>query len=93
VRINPSLPTWISDYVPNYEPDLLGLAAVDKTWTLNRVGEFGFIVDVLVIKDVKMVNEESGPAVFSRFGTGVVNDVPIRPRLGQGSKKTSRLDS
>lgn len=81
VKISPALPDRIGNHLPNYEPNILGLIPIDESWYFSRIGEFGFIVDVLVVKDVNMVSEESESNAFSRFGTGVINNIPTKPHL------------
>lgn len=83
VKIGPKLPTWLSNFHSIYESELLGLVTVQNSWTLDRVGEFGFIVEVLIVKDIDMVHKEPISAAFSRIGTGVISITPDAPQLSE----------
>jgi hypothetical protein len=81
IKINPRLPKWLDAMLPRYEPELLGLGAIDSSWSLERVGDFGFIVDVYVVKEIALLSEETPSSVFLRFGTAIISETASKPQL------------
>lgn len=81
VQISPGLPFRFSQTPESYQNTLIGLGMVNNSWSLERVGEFGFVVDVFLIKSISEVGEEVSAHNVARFGTATINDNPVKPSL------------
>lgn len=83
VKVSPCLPRWLKDYLPSFESGVLGLGIIDNSWTMRRIGEFGFIVDVFVIKRFEEMGKRPNLTDYSRFGTGVISGSTHKPQLNK----------
>jgi hypothetical protein len=81
IKVHPRLPKWLDAMLPRYESDLLGLGTIDSSWSLKRIGDFGFIVDVYVVKEIALLREETPLNGFIKFGTAIVSETGSKPRL------------
>ncbi|MEM9446629.1 MAG: hypothetical protein AAGA18_14900, partial [Verrucomicrobiota bacterium] len=79
--IEPNLPRWLENDLIKFESNTLALGLIDSSWNLERIGEFGFVVDVFVIKSIVEFKECLAIPNYFRYGTAVIGRTMERPSL------------
>lgn len=81
MEIFPDLPDRFRRFLNPYEKKLIGLGIINDSWSLDRIGEFGFIVDVFLIRSISQVDKVTSANAILRFGTASINDTQVKPSL------------